>query len=362
MATYAAVDFALAQQKIVAGTDLSAYPVSTLRYLGRRGLTSVSASGFKAAKAFSYAGTSYPIDAAVSGLPSGVMTQLLRAGYVVGNSVVLAEVNVLRVLPYLNGAPWSGTTSIELTNGDKTGGPSYYDLGVGAVTLEYDLLQQQAITKIRLETYPDGRVYNGIKWEISVDRVNWTTVRAAAAGSTPNNTSYIETTVNQTARYVKLSMAGSVANNHNELVEVEVFATVAGSEVNLLRPAQTIGGTPLNESRFYDGDPTFASYANLGTGTVTWVIDMAQAMTVTKIQVVTYPDGRVYRQIKLEISLDNTNWTTVRAAADGSTNDATGIETAVAQSARYIRYSATGSVLNNLNEMAEIRAFVMLPT
>lgn len=95
MATYAAVDFALAQQKIAAGTDLSAYPVSTLAYLGRRGLTSVSPSGFKAAKAFSYAGTSYAVDAAVSGLPSGVMQQLLRTGYVVGVSgyaaIVLAD-------------------------------------------------------------------------------------------------------------------------------------------------------------------------------------------------------------------------------------------------------------------------------
>lgn len=85
MATFAAVDFALAQQKIVAGTDLSAYPVSTLAYLAKRGLTA-SQTTFKAAKAFSYAGTSYAVDAAVTGLPVSVLTQLLRSGHVIGGA------------------------------------------------------------------------------------------------------------------------------------------------------------------------------------------------------------------------------------------------------------------------------------
>jgi hypothetical protein len=132
------------------------------------------------------------------------------------------ELNVLRTRYTLNGV--STTPPAVVFDGDKpTGGANYWNMGSGSQVLVIDMLRPVDIAYLALLTYTDGRVYNGIAWDVSRDGTVWRNVRQAAAGSCANGSSPILTQVNQRVRYLRLSMAGSVANSNNEIMEIEAF-------------------------------------------------------------------------------------------------------------------------------------------
>lgn len=135
-----------------------------------------------------------------------------------------AEINMLRFVSStatVNGVAFASWTSMI----DGVKGLSYVNLGVGQTILLIDMSQVLLVSKVRTYFYPDNRVYNGLKIEISQDGTTWTVIRAAANAQWPSQGSYIEAApVAQTpTRYIRQTTQGSALNANNEMIEIEVF-------------------------------------------------------------------------------------------------------------------------------------------
>ncbi len=113
------------------------------------------------------------------------------------------------------------------------------------------------------------------------------------------------------ARYVRLTTSGNNKAGKTHVKEIQAFATGTdpwnGSPTNLLSGKSGTGSvTGYPASNATDGNTT--TYAET-TGYLTW--DMGSQYNLGYIRLLMYNDGRTYSNVKIEVSTDNSTWTTV---------------------------------------------------
>ena len=117
------------------------------------------------------------------------------------------------------------------------------------------------------------------------------------------------------ARYVKVTTAGSTANTGSHVVEIQAFASADGTGTNLLSGKSGVSGSNMTAAT--DGSWARGSYAS---GTMVW--DMGSAQSIGSIKFALYTDGRVYSDVTVSVSTDNSTWTTVLGPIDIATQSA----------------------------------------
>ena len=145
------------------------------------------------------------------------------------------------------------------------------------------------------------------------------------------------------ARYVKVTTAGSTANAGSHVVEIQAFKTADGTGTNFLYGLGGVSGSNLKAAT--DGSWAIGNYAS---GTMIW--DMGTVQMLGSIKFALYTDGRVYHDVTVSVSTDNSNWTTVLGpveVATSATSTAVGdliVLSAVPESCAAGTYKASTSV------------------
>jgi hypothetical protein len=114
------------------------------------------------------------------------------------------------------------------------------------------------------------------------------------------------------ARYIRVTSTGSNINTGTHMIQIQAFAATTPTGTNFLAGRGGTAGADLTNAT--NGDwgrhsgvnipPTFASGSPM-----TW--DMGSVQTVGSIRFSMFTDGRVYENVRFEVSTDNSNWTTI---------------------------------------------------
>lgn len=187
--------------------------------------------------------------------------------------------------------------------------PQYVQIDLGQV---YNDLE-----KIKIYHYPDGRIFNKLKTEVSSNGADWVTVFDSAISGT-----YAETIEGLSidlslpkVRYIKDSIQGA---NGNHWIEIEGYSN--GANVALGKTV-THAGSPYSGSPSNVTDGDFSVLFETGNAPLSWVqIDLGAEIELHKIKVWHYfQDGRIYNGAKTEISADGVEWVTVFDSAVSGT-------------------------------------------
>ena len=111
------------------------------------------------------------------------------------------------------------------------------------------------------------------------------------------------------ARYVKVTTAGSTANTGSHVVEIQAFASADGTGTNLLSGKSGVSGSNMTAAT--DGSWARGNYAS---GTMVW--DMGSTQSLGSLKFALYTDGRTYSDVTIAVSTDNSTWTTVMGPID----------------------------------------------
>ena len=104
-------------------------------------------------------------------------------------------------------------------------------------------------------------------------------------------------------RYIKVNSTGSTSNTGSHMVEIQAFEANDGTGTNLLSGK----GSSTSLKKATDGSWTRSNYAS--GKPMTW--DLGSTQNVGSIKFAMFTDGRIYHDVVISVSTDNTNWTTV---------------------------------------------------
>lgn len=116
------------------------------------------------------------------------------------------------------------------------------------------------------------------------------------------------------ARYIKVTTAGSTDNTDSHVVEIQAFAANDGTGTNLLSGKGGVSGSKMTAAT--DGSWERSNYAY---GNMVW--DMGSLQSIGSIKFALYTDGRVYNDVTISVSTDNSTWTTVLGPVDIATQN-----------------------------------------
>ena len=146
------------------------------------------------------------------------------------------------------------------------------------------------------------------------------------------------------------------------------FDAVAPTTVNLTKWTLTPVKPASSTWESSVGSITNATFTGAGTSQVTfgtgpqWIIcDLGSVKNLGRIRTYMYEgDGRIYNDVKLEISSDKASWITVKTAGPyWATGDGFNVEIPGGILARYIKLSSNGSSVDTSNHIAKIVAFAL---
>lgn len=112
-------------------------------------------------------------------------------------------------------------------------------------------------------------------------------------------------------------------------------------------------------STCFNGNTATADYTNIGSGTQDFILDYGELKNISKVKWwMYYGDSRVFRNVALYGSTDNTNWDTLKTKAEWTSNSS-GIEVVLETPTeyRYLKFYAEGNVSYNSNEYCEIEVY-----
>lgn len=145
---------------------------------------------------------------------------------------VAAGVNVALNKTVIPSAAVVQNTTAVITDGavPAATGSSYCGVGstAGLVNVTVDLGWAHNIGRIEVFHYPDGRIYNQTKTEVSVDGVAWDVVFDSAVQGTYPDTldGKVHTFTQRKVRYIRDWVNGSNLNTGNHWVEIRAMRTV----------------------------------------------------------------------------------------------------------------------------------------
>jgi hypothetical protein len=195
-----------------------------------------------------------------------------------------------------------------------------------------------------------SNAYYKYKIEVSTDGVSWTTT-VDQTGNTTRLGSTMTDEINVQARYVRLTISGSsVAGDWGCFWEFLVWgystpavdAGVALASLSINKPVTassqragktaTRGNDGLLSTSFCSDGIAFPSW---------WRVDLGATYNVSETDI-TFEEQTSYYQYTIDVSVDDTNWTTVVDQSSNTTrNGASVIDTFSAQ-ARYVRVTILG--------------------
>ena len=201
---------------------------------------------------------------------------------------------------------------------------------------QVDLGQMYAVTGSELTFESGGHQWN-YQIQISLDQTNWTTV---ADNSTNNDTAQVQTAnFTATARYIRVVFGQAPDSLWTAFLEFRVFGSAVQEVENVALGKAAIAGSMSDAAHAppygNDGDTNTLWIAWGGDAGNWWQIDLEQTYELIGSEI-TFESGGHQWNYQIQISLDQTNWTTV---ADNSTNNDTAqVQTAnFTATARYIR-------------------------
>ena len=136
----------------------------------------------------------------------------------------------------------------------------------------------------------------------------------------------VVTTTAMPARYIRLNSSGNTltsgtAQGYTQVVEIQAFTGGSSGTEHLSGvTATSTGGSNLSNAT--DGSWARSSYTTtIANNPITW--DMGATYNIDLIVFDMYTDGRVYHDVTISVSTDNTNWTTVFGPQDLATPNVT---------------------------------------
>lgn len=260
-----------------------------------------------------------------------------------------------------------------ITDGIKNNinsGSYAYSNGSGEV--EVDLLEVHKLDWINVyHYYGDGRKYNDVRFSISEDGVTWIKVFDSAVDGAYESTSEGKKVILDgiKARYIRSFANGSTMNAATHWIEIEAFGVSTVPSVNraLGKQINSISGNVSNLVYVTDGrldnvSGTTGWATSSGPGEIE--IDLEALLSIHQIKLFHYwDDARTYHDVRVKVSADKVNWTTVfdtkvsgeyKETPLGKTVDLTG------ERVRYIRCYANGSTTNNATHWSEVMAIQKL--
>jgi hypothetical protein len=259
--------------------------------------------------------------------------------------------------------------------------------GSGAQWMQVDLQAVYKLERINLRHYyADGRIYNDVIVQLSMNGTSWTTIfnndaDNSAGQGTGTDCTYAETAAGKDialtapvdARYIRTWVNGNSVNPWHHWVELEAYGNsinMALGKTGITASASYPNGTP---SMLTDGVTTSSKYVQVGGSGPHWI--MLDLVTPSKIGRINlrhyYADGRIYNDVIVQLSMNGTSWTTIfnndadNSAGQGTGTDGTYAETAAGKDivltapmdARYIRTWTNGSNVNPWNHWVEMEVY-----
>lgn len=131
--------------------------------------------------------------------------------------------------------------------------------------------------------------------------------------------------------------------------------------VNLLRLINYTTSGGGWSSNWTDGNLDTNNYADAGGGTQERVVDLGQQIVIDSIRWwFYYGDARIYQDVEVAVSPDNSTWTVLRAQATYDP-DADGLEVAGdGDPYRYVRFHSEGSDSYPNNEWVELQVLALI--
>jgi hypothetical protein len=129
--------------------------------------------------------------------------------------------------------------------------------------------------------------------------------------------------------------------------------------------------TPVKPSSYTSSSGTITNVANLSTSTESsaqfgagsqWIMaDIGSVVTLGRVEVKLYgTDGRVYNDVRVEVSQDGTSWTTIKSIGTvWAVNQPLSIEMVSGRLARYVRVWCNGSSESTSNLINKIIPYVL---
>ncbi len=179
------------------------------------------------------------------------------------------------------------------------------------------------------------------KIDVSTDNANWTTV----VNKTANTTAIQTMTDNFTAfgRYVRITITGGLSSTlWASFQEFSVF----GANLALNKAASADSSETANPAtNGNDGNTNSRWCANDSNTGHWWTVDLGANQNLTGTQVI-WEKSNAY-QYKIDVSTDNSTWTTVVDRSANSTADQTMTDN-FSSSGRYVRITVTGGLSSTI--------------
>jgi len=173
--------------------------------------------------------------------------------------------------------------------------------------------------------------------QVSADNTNWTTVKTVAGNTSLTND---HTGLSATGRYVRIYGTARGSAYGYSLYELEVYGTNATNPnlaLNKTTSTSSVEATGLEGNYAVDGN-TATRWSSTLYADPQWIkVDLGSSYSIGEVKLIW--EAAYAKDYLVQVSADNTNWTTVKTVAGNTslTNDHTGLST----TGRYVRIYGT---------------------
>ncbi|OMP79377.1 MULTISPECIES: cellulase family glycosylhydrolase [unclassified Chitinophaga] len=173
--------------------------------------------------------------------------------------------------------------------------------------------------------------------QVSADNTNWTTVKTVAGNTSLTND---HTGLSATGRYVRIYGTARGSAYGYSLYELEVYGTNANNPnlaLNKTTSTSSVEATGLEGNYAVDGN-TATRWSSTLYADPQWIkVDLGSSYSIGEVKLIW--EAAYAKDYLVQVSADNTNWTTVKTVAGNTslTNDHTGLSA----TGRYVRIYGT---------------------
>ena len=246
----------------------------------------------------------------------------------------------------------AGTPAADATDGNT--GTRWSSAFSDPQWLEVDLGSSQSICQVGLDW--EAAYATAFQIQVSTDNVNWTTIYSTTTGTGGDQT----LSVNGTGRYIRMYGTARATPYGYSLWEFQVYAVGSGGTggcgtTNVALNQPTTSSSTENAS-FPAAD---ATDGNLGTrwssafSDPQWLeVDLGSSKSICQVALdweTAYATG-----FQIQVSTDNTNWTTIYSTTTGTGGDQT---LSVSGTGRYLRLYGTARATQYGYSLWEFQAY-----
>ncbi|MCD9025851.1 discoidin domain-containing protein [Cohnella silvisoli] len=215
---------------------------------------------------------------------------------------------------------------------------------------QVDLGRSYNLSGSELEFLDNTRIWK-YKVEVSSDNTNWTMVMDQTANTSSEQTQTHH--YSAAARYVRVTVTETPGTAWTAFSEFRVFGTPVNIALN--KTASAISQNTNTAQRANDGDTGTWWSAGNGNNNNWWKVDLGSNLNLAGSEIV-WPDGSGPWKYKVEVSTNNSIWTTV---ADNTANNSTAqTQThSFTANARYVRVYVTDTPGTAWTAIKEFRVF-----